>query len=136
MFLFIVRQIMALLDCINQISKYTRYTCCGKPAWLFSHMLFDIERELFLLQLSGENSVLASLSCRPGYRQSTEIPLLDFLKQVHVLLTYHIVLDIMNDQLISCKHVFYSLAVKKASLPPSGRPRTTTPLEVRVIVMS
>ena len=33
------------LDCINRISKY-----CGKPAGLFSHMLFDIESQLFLLQ--------------------------------------------------------------------------------------
>ena len=66
-------------------------------AGLFSHMLFDIERELFLLQLSRENSVLASLSRHPGYRQITEIQLLDILKQVHVLLTCHVVLDVMND---------------------------------------
>ena len=38
-----------------------------KLAGLFSHILFDIERELFLLQLFGEDSVLASLSRRPGY---------------------------------------------------------------------
>ena len=63
---------MPLLDCIDQISKYTTCTCCGKPAGLFSHMLFDIEREVFLLQFSGEKSVLASLSRRPGYRQITE----------------------------------------------------------------
>ena len=88
---------MPLLDCINQISKYTTCTCCGKQAGLFSHMMFDIERELSLLQISGENSVLASLSCRPGYRQITEIPRLDFLKQVHVLVTCHVVLDVMND---------------------------------------
>ena len=60
-------------------------------------MLFDIERELFLLQLSGENSVLASVSGRLGYRQITEIQRLDFLKQVHMLLTCHIVLDVIND---------------------------------------
>ena len=35
---------MPLLDCINQISKCTTCTCCSKPAGLFSHMLFDIER--------------------------------------------------------------------------------------------
>ena len=63
---------MPLLDCINQISKYTTCTCCCKPAGVFSHLLFDIERELFLLQLSGENSVLVSLSRHPGYRQLTE----------------------------------------------------------------
>ena len=88
---------MPLLDCINHISKYTTCTCCGKSAGLFSHMLFDIEKELFLLQVSGENSVLASLSCRPGYRQITEIQRLDVLKQVHVLLTCRVVLDVIND---------------------------------------
>ena len=60
-------------------------------------MLFDIERELFLLQLSGENSVLASLSRRQGYRQITEIQRFDDLKQVHVLLTCHVVLGVMKD---------------------------------------
>ena len=71
--------------------------CCGKPAGLFSHMLFNIEIELFQLQLSGENSVLASLSSRPGYRQITDIQRLDVLKQVHVLLTCHVVFDVMKD---------------------------------------
>ena len=59
-------------------------------------MLFDIERELFLLQLSGENSALASLSRRPGYREIAEIQRLDVLKQVNVLLTCHVVLDAMK----------------------------------------
>ena len=88
---------MPLLDCINQISKCTTCTCCGKPAGLFSHMLFDIERELFLLQLSDKISVLANLSRRPGYRQITELQRLDVLKQVHVLLMCHVVLDVMKD---------------------------------------
>ena len=60
-------------------------------------MLFDIEGELFLLQLSRENSVLAILSRRPGYGQITELQRLDVLKQVHVLLTCHVVLDIIYD---------------------------------------
>ena len=88
---------MPLLDCINQISKCTTCTCCGKLAWLFSHMLFDIERELFKLQLSRENSVLASLIRRPGYLQITEMQRLDVLKQVRVLLTCHVVLGVMED---------------------------------------
>ena len=87
---------MPLSDCINQISKCTTCTCCGKPAGLFSHMLIDIERDLFILQLSGVNSVIASLSRRPGYRQITEIQRLDVLKQAHVLLTCHVVLDVMK----------------------------------------
>ena len=57
------------------------------------------------MQLIGENSVLASLSSRPGYRQITEIQRFDVLKQVHVLLTCHVVLD-----------VFESLAVKVTNL--------------------
>ena len=60
-------------------------------------MLFDIERELFLVQLSGEKSVLASLSRRLGYRQITEIQRLGVLKQVLVLLTCQVVLKEMND---------------------------------------
>ena len=40
--------------------------------------------------------MLASLSRRPGYRQTTEIHRLDVLKQVHVLLTCHVVLDVMK----------------------------------------
>ena len=46
----LLRDKMPLLDCINQISKNTMCTCCSKPAGLFSHMLCNIERELFLLQ--------------------------------------------------------------------------------------
>ena len=75
---------MPLLDCIDQISKYTMCTCCGKPAGLFSHMLFDIEKELFLLQLSGENSVLASLSRRP------EQPPVFFLPHQNLAKSHHL----------------------------------------------
>ena len=41
--------------------------------------------------------MLASLSRRPGYQQITEIQRLDVLKQVHVLLTCHLVLDVTKD---------------------------------------
>ena len=60
--------------------------------------------------------MLASLSRRPGYQQITEIPRFDVLKQVHVLLTCHTVLDVMSKQFIVCKHVFDSLAVKVTSI--------------------
>ena len=60
--------------------------------------------------------MFASLSRRPGYQQITEIPRFEFLKQVHVLLTCHTVLDVMNKQIIICKHVSNSLAVKMTSL--------------------
>ena len=61
--------------------------------------------------------MVASLSRRPGYRQITEIPRFDFMKQVHVLMTCHAVLDVMNKQIIVCQHVSDSLAVKMTSLP-------------------
>ena len=60
--------------------------------------------------------MLASLSRRPGYRQITGIPRLGFLKQVLVLLTCHVVLDVMNESFIVCKHFFDSLAVKMTHL--------------------
>ena len=56
--------------------------------------------------------MLAALSRRPGYQQITEIPRFDFLMQVHVLLTCHAVLDVINNQIIVCKHVSDSLAIK------------------------
>ena len=60
--------------------------------------------------------MLASLCRRPGYQQITEIPRFDVLKQVHVLLTCHAALDVMNKHFIVCKHVFDPLAVKMTSI--------------------
>ena len=60
--------------------------------------------------------MLASFSRRPDYRPITEISRLDNLKQVHVLLTCHVVLDVMDEQFMVCKHVFDSLAVKMTNL--------------------
>ena len=60
--------------------------------------------------------MLASLNRCPGYQQITEIPRFDFLKQVHMLLTCHAVLGVMNKQIIVCKHISDSLAVKLTSL--------------------
>ena len=60
--------------------------------------------------------MLASLSRSPGYQQITEILRFDVLKQVHVLLTCHAVMDVINKQFIICKHVFDSLAVKMTNL--------------------
>ena len=79
-------------------------------------MLFDIERELFSLQRSEENSLVSSMGRRPGLSINEEISRLDFLKLVHVLLMWRVVLDVMNAQFIVCKHVFESLAVKKTGL--------------------
>ena len=59
--------------------------------------------------------MLTSLSRRPGYQQVTENPRFD-LKQVHVSLTCHAVLNVMNKQFIVYKQVLDSLAVKMTSL--------------------
>ena len=123
---------MPLLDCIGQISKYTTCTCCGKPAGLFSHMLFDIERELLLLQLSGENSMLASLSCRPGYRQITEIKRFEAgARAADVPRSFG-----CNERLIYRLQTCFRQSGSKNDKPPPGRQRITTQLEVRVIVTS
>ena len=58
----------------------------------------------------------------------TEISRLDFLKLIHVLLTWHVVLKAMKVQFIVCKHVF--------DRPRSERPRITTHREVRFMVTS
>ena len=60
--------------------------------------------------------MLASLIRRPGYQQVTEILRFDVLKQVHMLLTLHAVLDAVNKQFIVCKHVFNGLAAKMTGL--------------------
>ena len=122
---------MPLLDCINQISKYTMCTCCGKLKELFSRMLFDIERQLFLLQLSGDNSVLTSLSLRPGYRQITEIHCTAY----GLLEAGTRVAD--GPRNFGCnERIIYRLQTRvrqsdsQNDKPPSGRPPITTPLEV------
>ena len=126
---------MPLLDCINKISKYTTCTCCDCTAGLFSHMLFDIERKLFLLQLSGKNSVLASLYRRPGYRQITEIQCLNVFeagaRAADVPSSFG-----CNERLIYRLRSCFRESGNKNDKPPPGRPRITTPLEGRVIVTS
>ena len=65
----------------------------------------------------------------------TEISGLDFLKLVHVLLTWQIVLKAIKVQFNVCKHVLrYSRSEKDR--PRSGRPQITTPREVRFMVTS
>ena len=98
-------------------------------------MLFDIERNLFLLQLSGENSVLASFSRRPGYRQITEIPRFGLLEAGSR------VADVQrsfgrNERTIYRLQTRFRQSSGKNDKLPSERPQITTPLEVRGIVTS
>ena len=66
MYLSTVPKITSLLDRIKQNLKYTTCTCCAISARSFSHMLFDIERELFLIKKSEENKVVSSMGRHPG----------------------------------------------------------------------
>ena len=98
-------------------------------------MQFDIKRELFLLQLSGENSVLASLNRLQSYRQITENTAFGRFeagaRAADVLRGFG-----CNTRLIYCLQTSFRQSDSKNDKPPQGRPRITTPLEVRVIVTS
>ena len=73
MYLSTVPKLTSLLDRINQILKYTKCTCCAISTRSFSHMLFDIERELFLSKKSEEKSVVSSMGRRPGLSKMAEL---------------------------------------------------------------
>ena len=77
--------------------------------------------------------MLASLICRSGYLQVTEILRFDVLKQVHVLLTRRFG---CSEQKIYRLQTRFQRNGGKNDKPPFGRPRIMTPFEVRVIVTS
>ena len=79
--------------------------------------------------------MLAGLIRLSGYLQITEIPRFDVLKQVHVF-------DDVTRSFGCSEQTIYRLQTRfqrpggKNDKPPLGRPRITTPFEVRVIVTS
>ena len=87
------------------------------------------------MQLSGENSVLASLSRRPGYRQITENTAFGLFEAgshaTDVLRGFG-----CNARLIYRLQTCFRQSGSKNDKPPQWRPQITTPLEVRVIVTS
>ena len=106
--------------------------CYGKPAGLFSHMLFDIERELFLLQLSEKkNSVSKPKS--PS-RLSTHYRNTAIEAGAHAADVSHSFG--CNKRFIYRLQTCFRQSGSKNYKPPPERPRITTPLEVRVIVTS
>ena len=96
-------------------------------------MLFDIERELFLLQLSGKKSVLASIKSpsrlSTNYR-NTAFGLLEAGTRVADVPRSFVRNERPTYGLKTCIRQSGS----KNDDPRSGRPRITTSLEVRVIV--
>ena len=102
---------MPLLDCINQISRYTICTSCGKPAGLLSYAVRYLKRVAPIAIILRKFSVSKHKSPTRLSKKNRNTAF-GLLMQVRVLLTYHVVLDAMNEEFIVCKHVFDSLAVK------------------------
>ena len=125
-----------LLDCINQISKYTICACCSKLAGLFSHISTVLYGKkvvpIAIIQRKFSVSKLKSPS-----RLST-----NYRNNVFLLLEAGILVADMpcsfgcNEQTIYRLQTRFQQPGSKNYEPPPGRPRITTPLEVRVIVMS
>ena len=120
---------MPLLDWFNQISKYTMCTWCGKPAGLFSHILFDIEGELCLRKFSVIKLKSAS---RPTNYRNTAFWLLE---------ASTCVADVpsnlgCNEQTIYRLQTRFRQPGSKNDKPSPGRPGIMTPLEVGVMVTS
>ena len=125
---------MPLLDCINQISKCTMCMCYGKPAGLFSHMLFDIERVIPIAIIRRKFSVskLKSPSrLSTDYRNTAFGRFEARSRAADMPRSFG-----CNERLIYCLQTCFRQSGSKNNKPPSGRPRITTPLEVRVIVTS
>ena len=78
---------------------------------------------------------LASLSRRPGYRQITEIQRLDVYEAGARAADLPCSFG-CNERLIYRLQTCFRQSGSKNNKPPPGRPRTTTPLEIRVIVTS
>ena len=135
MYPFIVWKIMHLLDCINQISKCTMCTCCGKPAGLFfSYAVRYWKRVVPIAIIRRKFSVskLKSSSRLSTNYRNTAFWLLEAGKRVaDVPRSFG-----CNEQTNYRLQTRFRQPGSKNDKPPSGRPRITTPLEVRVIVTS
>ena len=121
---------MPLLDCINQISKCTMCTCCGKLAGLFSHILWVVPIAIIRRKFSA-SKLNSPVRLSTNYRNTA------FWR----LETGTRVADVTRS--FGCsEHIIYRLQTRfqrpggKNDKPPLGRPRITTPFEVRVIVTS
>ena len=126
---------MPLLDCINQISKCTMCTCCGKLAGLFSHMLLDIERELFLLQIIcskfSASKLNSPIRLSKNYRYTAFWRLETGTRVADVTRSFG-----CSEQTIYRLQIRFQRPGGKNDKPPLGRPRIATPFEVWVIVTS
>ena len=130
MYPFIVWKIMPLLDCINQISKCTMCTCCGKTTGLFSQRKRVVP--IAIIRRKFSVSKLKSPSRLSTNHRNTTFWLLDVGTRVA---------DVShsfgrNEQTRYRLQIRFRQPGSKNDKPPSGRPRITKPLEVIVIVTS
>ena len=125
---------MPLLDCINQISKCTMCTCCSKLAGLFSHKLLDIERvvTIAIFRRKFSASKLNSLvRLSTNYRNTAFSRLETGTRVVSVRRSFG-----CSEQTIYRLQTRFQRPGGKNDKPLLGRPRVTTPFEVRLIVTS
>ena len=125
---------MPLLDCINQISKCTMCTCCGKLAGLFSHILLDIERvvPIAIIRRKFSASKLNSpVRLSTNYRNTAFWRLEICTRVADVTRSFG-----CSEQTIYRLQTRFQRPGGKNDKPPLGRPQITTPFEVRVIVTS
>ena len=110
---------MPLLDYVNQISKYTMCTCCGKSAGLFSHILFDIER-VVPIAINRRKFIVSKLKSpsrlSTNYRNTAFL----ILEAGTRVADGHAVFGAMNKQFVVCRHVSASMALKMTSLSQAG----------------
>ena len=151
MYLFIAWQILPLLGCINQISKCTMCTCCGKLAGLFSHNLLDIDFVWFgslrpinnlrywkrIVPIAIIRRKFSASKLNSPSRLSTNYRNTTFWR----LETDTRIADVTRS--FGCsERTIYRLQTRlqwpgcKNDKPPLGRPRIMTRFEVKVIVTS
>ena len=125
---------MPLLDCINQTSKCTMCTCCGKLAGLFSHTdrywkrvvpIAIIRRKFSASKLNSPARLSTNYRNTAFWRLETGTRVADVTRSFGC-----------SDQTIYRLQTRFQRPGGKNDKPPLGRPRITTPFEVQVIVTS
>ena len=126
---------MPLLDCINQISKCTMCTCCGKPAgFFFSNAVWYWKRVVpiaIIRRIFSVSKLKSPSRLSTNYRNTAFWRLEAGTRVADVPRSFG-----CNEQTIYRLQTRFRQPGSKNDKHPSGGPRITTPLEARVIVTS
>ena len=126
---------MPLLDCTNQTSKYTTCTCCGKTAGLFSHYAVWYWKRVVPIAIIRRKSSVRKLNSpsrlSTNYRNTAFQRFEAGARAADVPRSFG-----CNERLIYRLQTCFRQSGSKNDKSLPGRPRITTPLEVRVIVTS